>query len=305
MDEAGPSAGPFVAVPQAAAAGEQPGIPLHVLSSGEPSTVLVKRLLRAYQGNGTAPQNSLTVEQLGRPGEHWAPFDADHNARLDFDELRYWVTHAAPDVELAVRIGKLAEGATAVSVLVPPTLENLSVKVTPAGLVSLVDDQMQLEFGVRPAERTADSLRQAFVQSFKMVDSDANGYLDHNENGATPVRNQLPVRFDRDSDAKVFEENFAGSGCGRDCQRRLQPRGVAVDDRGRDLFEILDLVDRRMSQRELRDSVDRHPLWDANSDGQLVEAEVPLFTSWPLSALRAPLPAADRASADAATPTVR
>lgn len=290
VDELDHLRSPFVAVPQAAA-GEQPGIPLHVLSSGEPSTVLVKRLLRVYQGNGTTPQNSLTVEQLGRPGEHWAPFDADHNARLDFDELRYWVTHAAPDVELAVRIGNLAEGATAVSVLVPPTLENLSVKVTPAGLVSLVDDQMQLEFGVRPAERTADALRQAFVQSFKMVDTDANGYLDHNETARAPYFEINFSRFDRDSDAKVFEEELLAVAAG-EIASALSRTSVAVDDRGRDLFEILDTNrDRRVSQRELRDSVDRHPLWDTNSDGQLVEAEVPHLYQLAFERGAPPLPA--------------
>jgi Ca2+-binding EF-hand superfamily protein len=51
---------------------------------------------------------------------------------------------------------------------------------------------------------------------------------------------------------------------------------VSVENRGQDLFEILDTNrDGRISRREFLDSLDRFSLWDANDDGQLTEQEVP------------------------------
>jgi len=266
---------PFQAAQPVAAASASTGIPLHVLAPGEPSTAIVDRLLKAYGGNAVNPPDVLTIEQLGHRAEDLAPFDADHDGRLDFDELRYWVTRAAPHVELNVRIGTRPEGTPPVEVRVPPTLEGLTVKVTPAGLVSLVDGNVQLEFGVRQDERNAETLRGAFVQSFNMFDSDGNGYLDRAETARSPYFDAEFTRFDRDADGKMFEEEMLASAAG-EIQTALSRTSVSIENRGQDLFEILDTSrDRRISQREFLDSLDRFSLWDANTDGQLAEVEVP------------------------------
>jgi Ca2+-binding EF-hand superfamily protein len=154
-------------------------------------------------------------------------------------------------------------------------LEGLTVKVTPAGLVSLVDGSVQLEFGVRADERNADTLQRAFVQSFKMFDSDGNGYLDRTESARAPYFDAQFARFDRDADGKMFEAELIASAAG-EILTALSRTSVSVENRGRDLFEILDTSrDRRISRREFLDSLDRFSLWDANNDGQLAEQEVP------------------------------
>jgi len=266
---------PFQGVPQTAAANPGPGIPLQVLGAGEPSTEIIERLLRAYGRSANDPPESLTIEQLGHQAETLAAFDADHNSTLDREELRYWVTHPVPHVELAVRVGRRGEHEPPVEVRVPPVLEGLTVKVTPAGLVSLVDGNVQLEFGVQPDERTAETLQRAFVQSFKMFDYDANGYLDRNETSRAPYFDAQFTRFDRDADGKMFEAEMLASAPG-EIAAALSRTAVSVENRGRDLFEILDTSrDRRISPREFIESLDRFSLWDANDDSQLSEVEVP------------------------------
>ena len=158
-----------MAAPQAAGASATAGIPLHVRSSSESSTALVNRVLSAYGGSRTGLPDSLSIQQFGHRPEDLDRYDVDGNERLDLEELRYWVTHAPPHVELRVRIGATDSDLPPVEVHTAPTLEGLSVRVTPSGLVSLVDGAVQLEFGVSDAERTADLLKKAFVQSFKDV----------------------------------------------------------------------------------------------------------------------------------------
>ena len=282
---------PFAAVPQPAAAAGQSGIPLNVLSPGEPSTALVERLLAAYGGSRSQPPDSLSIEQLGHRREDMSEFDADDDGRLDLEELRYWITHARPHVELTVRIGSTDAEAPPVAVKTPPTLEGLSVKVTPAGLVSLVDGAVQLEFDVLDNDRTEESLRRAFVQSFKMIDVDSNGYLDHDETARSPYFEAEFSRFDRDADAKVFEEELLAGATG-EILTALARSSVTIANRGQDLFEILDSNrDRRVSRRELLDSVDRFALWDADDDGRLTEAEVPQLYQLQFERAAPPLPA--------------
>lgn len=285
---------PFQPVVQANAPGALQGIPLHVLSASEPSTAIVERLLKTYGGNAVDPPDALAIEQLGHLPDAFAAFDADRDGRLDSDELRYWVTHAIPHVELIIRIGAREDGAAPVEVRVPPTLAGLTLKVTPAGLVSLVDGQVQLEFGVRADERNADTLRQAFVQSFKMFDGDGNGYLDRNETARSPYFEAAFARFDRDADGKMFEKEMLASADG-EILTALSRTSVSVENRGQDLFEILDTNrDRRISQREFLESLDRFSLWDTDGDGQLAESEVPQLYQLSFERAAPPLPALAR-----------
>lgn len=285
---------PFQPAVQAMSPGAPQGIPLHVLSSQEPTTAIIERLLKAYGGNPAAPPEALSIEQLRHEPEAFADFDADRDGRLDGDELRYWVTHALPDVELTIRVGTRAEGVPPVEVRVPPTLAGLTVKITPAGLVSLVDGQVQLEFGIRSSERNAETLKNDFVQSFRMFDRDGNGYLDRTETAQTPYFEGAFARFDRDADGKMFEEEMLASADG-EIMTALSRTSVSIENRGQDLFEILDTTrDRRVSQREFLESLDRFSLWDADADGQLAEAEVPQLYQLTFERAAPPLPSLAR-----------
>lgn len=273
IDELDHLRGPFGAVPQTP--GAESAVPLRALSSGIPTSKLIETVVAKYGRTSALSSPSLAITQLGYRDEEMADFDADGNGRLDRDELRYWLTHPKPDVELVVRIGKRDEGQEPVVVKTPPTREDLTVKTSDLGLVSVVSGDVHLEIGVAPDQRNEESVRQSFKNRFRQSDRDGNGYLERDEVSGNPMFEGAFNRFDRDGDGKVFEEEMFAVVDGQ-IIASLSRTGFSAANRGKDLFEILDTNrDRRISRRELLAAVGRFDLWDTDGDGRLDNSEVP------------------------------
>ena len=250
-------------------------VPLHTLARNRPTSALVETLLTTYATPTTDNQDGLTVAQLELRDTDVAEFDADGNKRLDQDELRYWLTHPRPHVELTVRIGKRTEGESPISVTRPPTLDGLVVRTTKQGIVSLVTGDDHLEFGVSTDRRSEDSLRRSFQQQFHATDRDNNGYIDWEEAAGSSLFEKSFRRFDRDGDELLFEPEMLAAVEGG-IVASLSRTGMTTADRGKDLFEILDVNrNQRISRREFLQAGVRFDLWDADADGRLDESEVP------------------------------
>lgn len=255
--------------------GEAANVPLLVLSSTTPTSELIDAVMAVYGGSERQNASSIGVAQLGFENGELADFDADGNERLDRDELRNWLVHPEPHVELVIRIGLREPSQWPATVTVPPTLTGLMIKTSETGLVNIIDNDVHLEVGVGQSDRTPDSVKKIFVKAFEQTDRDGNGYLDRDE----VVNNQLFEesfnRFDRDSDGKVFQEELLNVVEGQ-IMAGLSRTEVTAVNRGKDLFEILDTNrDRRVSRREILDAGPRFSLWDVDADGNLAAREVP------------------------------
>jgi Ca2+-binding EF-hand superfamily protein len=250
-------------------------VPVLALTPDLPSTGLIEKVVSAYGGANARDSEGLSISQLGHDDEQLAAFDADGNGRLDREELRYWLTHPRPHVELVVRIGSRAAEQPPVTVQTPPALPDLTVKTSDMGLLNIVTDDVHLEFGVAPERRTEDSVKNSFTRAFKQADRDGNGYLEQDEVVNNRLFEDAFDRFDRDGDGKMFEEELLAVVTGR-IVAALARTSMTAANRGKDLFEILDANrDRRVSHREFMGAQRRFDLWDADADGELAEQEVP------------------------------
>ena len=224
---------------------------------------------------GNAASGDAPVENLGLDEETRKRFDADGDGRLDRDELRYYLTHPVPDVELLVRIGRRAEGQPAAEVLREPGDPALVVKTGERDVVVLVMGQVQVEIGPGNDGRTAESMQQMVVEMFKGYDRDGNGYVDRNEaRPGSPIQASFGL-LDRNGDGMIYESEVVAVVEGR-IPAALSRTELGSVNRGQDLFEILNgNRDRRLSRREMSAALARLPLWDRDGDEKLADSEVP------------------------------
>lgn len=250
-------------------------VPLRVLSSTISTSEQIDVVMAAYGGAELRSAESIAITRLGFEQGELADFDADGNERLDRDELGYWLTHPQPHVELIIRIGDFESDQEQVTAITAPTLPELKVQSTEAGLFNVVAGDVHLELSVAPDRRDVDSVKAMIAAAFQRTDRDGNGYLDRDEVVNDGVFGESFNRFDRDGDGKMFEEEMLTVVEGQ-ITTGLSRTAMTAANRGKDLFEILDVNrDRRVSRRELLAARDRFGLWDVDSDGRLAEREVP------------------------------
>ena len=71
-----------------------------------------------------APMPAMRLFQM--LDEHIEEFDADGNGGLDRDELRYWLAHPRPHVEVTLRIGDPTGDGDPVTVQASPESDRLT-----------------------------------------------------------------------------------------------------------------------------------------------------------------------------------
>jgi Ca2+-binding EF-hand superfamily protein len=256
--------------------GQLSATPVYPVAIDSSASELVSRML----GGGMIPlpaamPRDAPVEAIGPGVSIHDRYDANRDGRLDRDELRYYLAHPTPDVELRVRIGRREPGQPAAEIVRSPDDPSVVVRSAEPGLVVLVLGQVQVEIGAGRDGGGADALEQQVVGMFKGFDRDGNGYLDRQEApDGTPFGLSFGL-FDRNGDGMIYEAEVLGVVRGRIPAALCRSELVAAN-RGQDLFEILDANrDRRLSRREASSIAARLPLWDRDGDGSLAESEVP------------------------------
>jgi Ca2+-binding EF-hand superfamily protein len=241
----------------------------------------VRGLLERFDGaagdaaaESVAKDNVLTAAEFGVSPEALAEYDVDGSGGLDFDELRQWLRRPPADVTLLVHIGDAAN-ATSLEFTARDTLSGGRLKLRPSsdgGRDTLSVGKVRLEFEGRVARLDA---REQVVEPFDRADADGNGYIDLEESRRYVVYSQLFALVDADGDEKLFKAE-AEAWADRWAPAFRSRVELAVADRGRRLFDILDANrDGRLGENELRAGAARIADWDADSDGLLVEQEVP------------------------------
>lgn len=222
----------------------------------------------------------LAPKDVKLSADQFAALDQDGDGELDAEELARFGQSAIPEVEIALRLGRLSAG-------------RARAEVVSAGgpLKTLVGDggtDVALEVpGVRleliPTGSSADAARAVwrsnYLDRFRTFDRDNNGYLDASESNNDFVFRDLFAFFDADKDGKVFEKELVAAldGVGdlaTDAARGLT--AVDVSESGRGLFGLIDTDgDGRLSVRELRVASKLVARFDADKDGLLAPAEIP------------------------------
>lgn len=215
----------------------------------------------------------LGPDELGFEADVFDRYDLDADSTLDRDELREMIRHPHPTIELIVRLGKTEDQKSKVEIIRTSEAQNISVRRSSDGLVSIVIGDVQIE--IVESIGGPDVARQYLLRQFTAADADQNEYLDENEAARNGAFRSSFDQFDEDGDGKLFAEELKTAVDGRTRAARSRTR-MDVRNRGRDLFQILDSDrNRSLGRRELARAVKRIELWDTDSDGEVSESEIP------------------------------
>ncbi|MFO0843807.1 MAG: EF-hand domain-containing protein [Gemmataceae bacterium] len=250
--------------------------PLYAVGADGVTPDLGKRLLTRYGKKGA---KSLTREQIGLPAGAFERLDRDEDDQLDADELAR-VGTLPPAASFTVRLGKRAGKEP----IVEAGQANEWVRVTPSGGGALLEvGKIQLELrGPKEEDFKVNvnfSVREQYINQFRMADKDNNGYLDREEAKGSPLLSNLFAAMDEDGDGQLFEKEMLAYVDRVEGLRKRASQScltLSVRDDGKGLFELLDLDgDGRLSVRELRQAARLLDKLDADKDGHLAKAEVP------------------------------
>ncbi|MDA1231090.1 MAG: hypothetical protein O2856_09970, partial [Planctomycetota bacterium] len=276
--ELGVSSNPYMPRPVPAAV--ETAQPFVALTPGSASLAVMKELQRRYapapfvaSGNRSSLSRDLSRKELGLEAEDFQQFDFDGNGTLDHDELRDLIRRPPPTLEIIVRLDTQTQGEFVVETLRTSKQQNIAVRRSAEGLTSIVINDVQIE--IAQSAIGPDVAKQYLLGQFAAADSDKNNYIDEKELGRSLVFKEPFAEFDEDGDGKLFENELTTVIDSRMKSARCRIQ-MNINNRGRNLFEILD-VDRNriLGRRELAEAVKRIELWDTDSDGAVSESEIP------------------------------
>jgi Ca2+-binding EF-hand superfamily protein len=254
------------------------------LSAENSAESTARRLLDRYDhgspsANGSTP-DSAGDETLDRreapfPADLFDLLDANHDDRLDFDELQRIAQCRQPEIELLVRIGERRPNQPLAEIVEQTADLNAVVRTVANGPITILVAGAQLEIDSHTAD-TGSRIREFFQQQFRQVDADNNRYLDAKESRRSPSFGLTFDAMDEDGDGKLFESEMLAY-IGRREAATSSRYTLGVADEGRNLFEMLDSNrDGRLGPRELLYAPAKMAAWDGDRDGRLSEAEIPV-----------------------------
>ncbi len=253
--------------------------PFVSLIPGSVSPDVLREIERRYATNPSITSGSpdtlsrdLQRRDLGFEVDVFNQYDLDQDGALDRAELRELVRKPPPTLELLVRLGD-RKGEESVVELVRSARKDVSIRRSTDGLASLVIGDVQIE--ISETGNGPGVAKQYLLRQFKAADRDRNGYIEEREAQRSSTFRASFDQFDEDGDGKVFEDELTAVVDSRTKSAQSRTR-MDVRNRGRDLFEILDLDrNRRLGRRELAQAVKRIQLWDTDKDGTISESEIP------------------------------
>ncbi len=273
----------LVARQLALAEGRQPSTPNFLAVTPGEGMSLGKQLRARYTSAGTKKIGVLnpTREVIKVDEATFQFLDVDGNGELDAEELGRFAQRPA-DVELVVRLGKLAEGQKAIELVGPGALAaNLKTAGEKATL-DLGTTRLDLTVG---GSRDAGNVRinlsnqQIYKMQFGQADQDNNGYLDANEVRRNGFFAGAFQAMDRDGDGKLFEKEmlaYLEQVAGLQALAMAGCCSLNVSDQGKGLFDLLDANrDGRLSVREMRNAAKQIENLDRDGDQQVGKDEIP------------------------------
>ena len=259
---------------------------------------VAKSLLDRYgEASDVSNQKQVRFDRLGDE-RTFAAYDANEDGRLDNNELMALVKDPPITSELTVWMGE-KEKAPRVTHYAPDEAGPPELNATQAAFAGAIRSLVRNVLTRRPAPTEtgplsidsgtdrinfAVSVRSQYgrrysvdlaKQQFSSTDRDNNEYLTMEECRRNAFLAGSFKQMDTDGDGKIFEpelETFV------DKQQRLAACRalVSVTDQGHNVFGTFDSNhDGRITQRELRNAVERIETWDRNDDGAVELSEIP------------------------------
>jgi len=258
---------------------EPPTQPFIKVQAGTNAT-LAKQLLARY---APGDAKKLTLKASGLDEATFKQLDVDGDGELDVEELARF-TQRAPDLDMVVRLGKVANGEPRLAVsatAAPGPLASQIRQTKETVLVNLDASQMEVESKAYEGNKgnNAQVLRQIYEQQFDAADRDGNGYLDENEAKQSGFFRNSFKAMDLDGDGKVFKKEmleYLDQFIDLQALALGSQVSVSAAEAGRGLFDLIDTNrDGRLSIRELRNAVKLLERLDRAGDGFLSPKEVP------------------------------
>jgi Ca2+-binding EF-hand superfamily protein len=255
--------------------------PFVIPSPDDEPAQLANRILSRYGPQGAPRDKTLTQAELGLDGETFALLDLNKDGRLDARELAKFADRPA-DVELIVRLGKIATGETPLEVLRPRGRATIAsaVKTTEDGTLLMTFGRTQIELSRnagRPA--VAPGLRQRYLAHFRAADVGKKGYLtlkEAEQHGFFPAAFTL---LDQNGDGQLTEkELLAYLDQVQERQARALTSTVAllISGEGSGLFELLDRNrDGRLGLREVRTAPQLLSRLGCEKKGAIARGDIP------------------------------
>ena len=282
-----------------------PGVELFPLMRKGADTNLARQMLIRYgpkpkipQGNnnmgrpgrmygGPMQQQEPTVKRLTRKDLKlsdalFASLDQDGDGELDTEELARYGQNSPPEVEIAIRLGKVAGDARPAEVI-RAGKRRLRSSARPHGNeVTLEVPGLRLDIQA-PSDYESRNPRSAFrkryLDRFHGLDTENKGYIEKKEADNDFLFSQLFSFFDKDKDGKIFEKELLAALDEVDEIAAAAAGGiVAIDltesDKG--LFGLIDADgDGKLSIMELRAMPQLVERFAANKEAGLALSDVP------------------------------
>ncbi|MFO0877194.1 MAG: EF-hand domain-containing protein [Gemmataceae bacterium] len=229
----------------------------------EQARALVSRWDRNEDGKVSPEEGGFTPTQF-------AALDRNRNGQLDVLELVRWLS-GLPEHEFTMNLQAGARPGQMRSLANPPGQPS-----TPLGMLQLGNVRIQVRSVVSSVARSG--FTPYLLQQFRMVDTTSKGMVSREQ--LNPRQHFYLVGIfdlaDQNRDGKLTEEEL------RVALDLLQGASgtqvlLSLNSVGRGLFSMLDTNgDGQLNQRELRNAWDRLKGFDADGDGAITRAELPL-----------------------------
>jgi Ca2+-binding EF-hand superfamily protein len=247
-----------------------------------PDELLLHRPVVAHAPKAKAPAletvGFLPLEPAGLSDDRSRAVLARYDrSKLDTRQLKALLS-GPPQLELLVRLGKLAKDETRIEIFNPnqrPMPLARGARRTEDGALLVQAGGLALEVFPGSADSSVRGLHAFYRQQFEAADANKLGYLERKQVADLPTLAALFPLADHDADGKLTEKEF-------NAFLDLHALGAAsfvsltVSDQSLGLFDLLDENrDGRLSLRELHTAWERLRGFDRDGDGKLDRAEFP------------------------------
>jgi len=247
-------------------------LPFFHVTGPDSQSLAADRILKRYGHDGVLEAAVLRQTRPAKEGQA---------LRVDPESLQEIL--AAPEYHLTLDI-RLSDNANTSDVNVtvsPAATEFCEVQDDSFGQTAISIDGLPLKIVARGGGKNNRTATRGFLgQTFVMIDSDRNQYLDETEFGGIVSALQQSgatgdfAAVDHNSDKMVTRDELF-SFAERDQMASASRIEVTVMQDGKTLFGLLDTnQDRRLSAREVRSGSDVLKQFDMNQDGGFAETEL-------------------------------
>lgn len=237
----------------------------------------IDEIFKKYIEHTNPEKNAIAVSCFQQEQQNALELhESDQNADgfLNREELFDYLQNPRADVKLQISIPRQQTFRPQLIFLNKTTNRVKEVQVASSSKMEFHIDGLLLELRVKSTRHLlADNVR--FYQTrFRVVDGDKNGYLTEAEYMQLNLPGIEYQKVDKNKDEMLFVEELTDFLIKDTAEVQNQVVMTVAND-GKSLFEILDAdLDRRLSPRELRNSMQRVKEYDGNRDQVLDHSEL-------------------------------